>query len=84
MKSLAYLLSAFALLALVSGAARADEPLAHTKESLEQVKKNVEAGKAVIVDVREPNETDAGHLKGAILLPQSKLRVQSQVSSARS
>lgn len=51
----------------------------HTKDSLDAVKENVKTGKALIVDVREQNEWDAGHLKGAILLPQSKLRNESQV-----
>jgi phage shock protein E len=39
----------------------------------------VKAGKAVIVDVREQNEWDEGHLKGAILAPQSKLRNEAQL-----
>jgi phage shock protein E len=82
MKSLAFFPSSVILLALVAaGVCLADEPLTHTKESLQDVKKNVEAGKAVIVDVREQSEWDAGHLKGALLLPQSKLRVESELSS---
>ena len=40
----------------------------------------MKAGKAVIVDVREPNETEAGHVKGAILLPQSKLKVETELA----
>jgi rhodanese-related sulfurtransferase len=51
----------------------AQDATTHTKDSLETVKENVKAGKAVIVDVREPVEWEAGHLKGAILLSQSKL-----------
>jgi len=31
----------------------------------------IEAGEAVVVDVREQNEWDAGHIKGAILRPLS-------------
>ena len=54
--------------------ARADEPLVHTKDSLDTVKANVKEGKAVIVDVREQDEWDAGHLKAAILIPRSKLQ----------
>jgi rhodanese-related sulfurtransferase len=45
----------------------------HTKDSLEKVKKDVAAKKAVIVDVREQKEWDAGHLSDARLLPLSKL-----------
>jgi phage shock protein E len=66
---------------LINGQAVAQQPLTHTKESLADVKKNVEAGKAVIVDVREPSETDAGYVKGAILLPQSKLKVESELAA---
>lgn len=50
----------------------AEEPM-HTKDSLATVKENVESGKAVLVDVREQREWDAGHVKGAIHLPKSKL-----------
>ena len=60
--------------------ASAQDALTHTKDSLDTVKDNVKAGKAVIVDVREQNEWDAGHLKGAILMPQSKLKVESQLA----
>jgi len=56
------------------------EPLTHTKDSLNTVKDNLKSGKALIVDVREQNEWDAGHLKGAILIPQSKLKAESQLA----
>lgn len=70
-----------ALVSLVAaGLASAQEPVTHTKDTLEEVKKNVEAGKAVIVDVREQNEWDAGHLKVAILMPRSKLMVESELA----
>jgi len=46
----------------------------HTKDSLETVKKKLDDKKAVLVDVREENEWDAGHVRGAILLPLSKLK----------
>jgi rhodanese-related sulfurtransferase len=52
----------------------------HTKDTLETVKKNVEEKKAVIVDVREESEWKEGHLAGAILLPQSKLNVESELA----
>lgn len=58
----------------------AQEKPTHTKDSLETVKQNVASGKAVIVDVREQAEWDAGHLKDALLLPQSKLRVESELA----
>jgi len=46
----------------------------HTKDSLETVKKNLDARKAVLVDVREQIEWDDGHVRGAVLLPLSKLK----------
>jgi rhodanese-related sulfurtransferase len=50
----------------------------HTKDSLDTVKENVKSGKALIVDVREQNEWNAGHLQGAVLAPMSKLRNESE------
>lgn len=38
-------------------------------ESLSQVKADVDAGKAVLVDVRQKREWDAGHVEGAVFLP---------------
>jgi len=45
----------------------------HTRDSLETVKVNVESDHAVLVDVREQHEWDAGHIEGAILMPLSQL-----------
>ena len=45
----------------------------HTKDSLKVVKENVEAKKAVLVDVREKSEWNEGHIQGAIFLPLSEL-----------
>lgn len=44
-----------------------------SKEPLSKVKENVEAEKAVLVDVREKKEWDAGHVKGAVFLPLSEV-----------
>jgi phage shock protein E len=52
----------------------------HTTDSLATVKEKVESGKAVIVDVREQQEWDAGHVKGAIHLPKSKLSLESELA----
>lgn len=54
-----------------------DDELKHTKDSLEKVKENIEAKKAILIDVREKSEWDAGHLEGAKLIPWSKLRFAS-------
>ena len=45
-----------------------------SKDSLQTVRKNVTAEKAVLVDVREKKEWDAGHVEGAIFLPLSALK----------
>lgn len=46
----------------------------HTTDSLETVKAQLAADKAVLLDVREPSEWDSGHLKSAKSLPLSRLR----------
>jgi rhodanese-related sulfurtransferase len=45
-----------------------------TKDSLETVKNNLELKKAILVDVREQDEWDEGHLKPARLIPLSKIQ----------
>jgi phage shock protein E len=58
----------------------AQEPIKHTKDSLDTVKENLKTGKAVLIDVREQKEWDAGHLKAARLMPQSKLKMESDLA----
>lgn len=57
-----------------------EKKVEHTKDSLDTVKKNVQEGQAVIVDVREPKEWEEGHLQGAILMPSSKLKVEEDLA----
>jgi rhodanese-related sulfurtransferase len=57
------------LLGGVCGTALAE----HTKDSLATVKQAVAEQRAVIIDVREPDEWQEGHLAGAGLLPLSVL-----------
>ena len=45
----------------------------HTKDSLKDVRSNIEKEKAVLVDVREPKEWKAGHVQDAVLLSLSEL-----------
>jgi len=45
----------------------------HTKDTPQEVKKALADDKAVLLDVREKQEWDAGHLKAARLLPLSDL-----------
>jgi phage shock protein E len=58
----------------------AQEPVKHTEDSLATVKESLKAGKAVLLDVREQKEWDAGHLKDARLVPQSKLKMESTLA----
>ena len=57
------------------------EELTPTKDSLDTVKKNLKDGKAVLVDVREQKEWDAGHIEGAVLMPKSKLDVEKEAAA---
>ena len=50
------------------------QDLKHTRDSLATVKENLKAGQAVMVDVRELDEWNDGHLAGAIHLPTSQLQ----------
>ena len=70
----------FLLLSLVLGfsvnhgsAFAEDAKPTHTTESLESVKKAVQSGKAILLDVREQAEWDNGHLKDAKFLPTSEI-----------
>lgn len=45
----------------------------HTQDSLPAVREAVASGKAVLVDVREPDEWAEGHVAGALLVPLSTL-----------
>jgi rhodanese-related sulfurtransferase len=45
----------------------------HTADSLEKVRDRVKEKSAVLIDVREQKEWDAGHLKNAVFIPLSKL-----------
>lgn len=59
------------LLTFVAAPAFADE---HTTDTPELVKRALADKSAVLIDVREQKEWDAGHLKDADLLPLSKLK----------
>jgi len=60
------LIFAFSLCLGVSPALAETE---HTKDSLDKVKEQIKEKKAVLVDVREQKEWDAGHVEGAVLVP---------------
>lgn len=46
----------------------------HTRDSLETIRENLKAKKAVLVDVREADEWKAGHLADAESLPLSQMQ----------
>ena len=63
---------ALALLAVLQ------DPIEYTKDSLESIKASMAKKEAVLVDVRERSEWDAGHIDGALPLPLSWLREESK------
>ncbi|MCC6491581.1 MAG: rhodanese-like domain-containing protein [Pirellulales bacterium] len=64
-----------AIILLAPGSARAN--IEFTKDSLEVVRKNLAAKKAVLVDVRSQEVWDRGHIDGSIFLPVTSLRKHS-------
>ena len=50
------------------------EPKEHTKDSLDTVKEKIAEKKAILVDVRDLVEWNAGHVQGAVLLPWRELQ----------
>ena len=54
---------------------------AEETKPLSEVKKDVQDGKAVLVDVREKKEWDEGHLKDAKLVPLSALKAEQNAAA---
>ncbi len=48
-------------------------PPKHTKDSLELIQKRLATKEAILIDVREQDEWEDGHLQSALFLPLSKL-----------
>ncbi len=69
---------AFATFAVMLTRLQADdrnlEPKEHTKDSLATVQEKVGEKKAILVDVRDLVEWNAGHVEGAVLLPWRELQ----------
>lgn len=55
----------------------------HTMDSLETIQRNLAEGKAVLVDVRELAETNAGYVQDARRLPLSELTKADDPAAAR-
>ena len=53
--------------------AKAPAPTEHTKDSLETIQDRLANNEAILLDVREQDEWDLGHLKAAMLAPLSVL-----------
>jgi rhodanese-related sulfurtransferase len=66
-------------LAILTGMAVMTAAQEHTKDSVETLQKALAAKKAVLVDVREKQEWDQGHLRDAKLLPLSRLKEEKGV-----
>lgn len=67
MKRIFALLFALCLLVLAGCGQQADA--AYLQISQEEAKEMMDAGDAVVLDVREQSEYDEGHIPGAVLLP---------------
>ena len=59
----------FALCLLVLAGCRQQADAAYRQISQEEAKEMMDAGDAVVLDVREQSEYDEGHIPGAVLLP---------------
>jgi phage shock protein E len=65
---------AMGLPGMVSADDRNDEPREHTTDTLETIRGRIEEKKAVLVDVRDLVEWNAGHIQGAKHLPWRELQ----------
>ena len=58
------------ILLLLAGCGKSEaEPLTYTQISQEEAKKMMDEQDVVILDVREPDEYNSGHILNAVLLP---------------
>ena len=48
-------------------------PKGYQQISQQEAKKRMDAGGALVLDVREPDEYNSGHIPGAVLLPLSTI-----------
>lgn len=68
----------FALLILFATVVSNAEEVVHSTDSIEIVKKAVDDGKAVLIDVREKDEWEIAHVKSAMLIPGSTIKVDAK------
>lgn len=60
---------AFSFLMLLTGCGAGSSETGYQKISQEEAKEMMDAGEVLILDVREQEEYDSGHIPGAVLLP---------------
>lgn len=70
------------LMVLVAAATLSAEEVTHSTDSIETVKKTLDDGKAVLVDVREQEEWDIAHVKGATLIIGSTVKADPKKAAA--
>ena len=71
MKRVAPILLVLLMIILATSNANSAE---YTRESIDQIEKNLGTKRAVLVDVRENRETNEGFIDGAIIVPLSLLK----------
>ena len=57
-----------------SGDSKSVSPPTHTKDSLALIRERIAKNEAVLIDVREKDEWDDGHIQSAVFLPLSGLK----------
>ncbi len=77
MKRLLPLFFSFLLLLTGCGAGGASEEKAYQQISQEEAKEMMDSQEVLILDVREQDEYDSGHIPGAVLLPVGSITEES-------
>lgn len=77
MKRLLPLLFSFLLLLTGCGAGGASEEKGYQQISQEEAKEMMDSQEVLILDVREQDEYDSGHIPGAVLLPVGSITEES-------
>ena len=77
MKRLLPLFFSFLLLLTGCGAGGASEEKGYQQISQEEAKEMMDSQEVLILDVREQNEYDSGHIPGAVLLPVGSITEES-------
>ena len=75
MKRILFLI--LALVMIFSGCSTAEKEVSYTQITQDEAKERMDEEGVVILDVREQGEYDAGHIKGAVLLPVGEIEEES-------